>query len=106
MKEALERIRLAEEQNEQAQKQLLNEIDYYQQEKQNALQEQQTLNQQLRKELMVELESSLLEQERLLERQLQAEAQQVDAKNEEIYLQQKNEMVQKIIKEMRGAYGC
>lgn len=106
MKEALERIRLAEEQNEQAQKQLLNEIDYYQQEKQNALQEQQTLNQQLRKELMVELESSLLEQERLLERQLQAEAQQADAKNEEIYLQQKNEMVQKIIKEMRGAYGC
>lgn len=106
MKEALERIRLAEEQNEQAQNQLLNEIDYYQQEKQNALQEQQTLNQQLRKELMVELESSLLEQERLLERQLQAEAQQVDAKNEEIYLQQKNEMVQKIIKEMRGAYGC
>ncbi|MEG0293149.1 hypothetical protein [Enterococcus sp.] len=106
MKEALERIRLAEEQNEHAQKQLLNEIDYYQQEKQNALQEQQTLNQQLRKELMVELESSLLEQERLLERQLQAEAQQVDAKNEEIYLQQKNEMVQKIIKEMRGAYGC
>lgn len=106
MKEALERIRLAEEQNEQAQKQLLNEIDYYQQEKQNSLQEQQALNQQLRKELMVELESSLLEQERLLERQLQAEAQQVDAKNEEIYLQQKNEMVQKIIKEMRGAYGC
>ena len=106
MKEALERIRLAEEQNEQAPNQLLNEIDYYQQEKQNALQEQQTLNQQLRKELMVELESSLLEQERLLERQLQAEAQQVDAKNEEIYLQQKNEMVQKIIKEMRGAYGC
>ena len=106
MKEALERIRLAEEKNEQAHKQLLEDIDQYQREKQNELQEQQDKNKQLRKDALDKLESDLMQQEQILANQLQEEAQLIDAKNEEIYARQKNEMVQQIIKEMRGDYGC
>ena len=47
-----------------------------------------------------------MQQEETLASQLQVEAQLIDAKNEEIYARQKNEMVQQIIKEMRGDYGC
>ena len=106
MKEARERSRLAEEKNEQAHKQLLEDIDQYQREKQNELQEQQNKNKQLRKDALYELESGLMQQEETLASQLQVEAQLIDAKNEEIYARQKNEMVQQIIKEMRGDYGC
>lgn len=106
MKEALERIRLAEESNNQAQQQLFHEIEQYQKEKQNQLQKQQEEHKQLRKDTLQALESSLILEEQTLEKQLQEEAHVIDSKNEEIYARQKENMVQKIIKEMRGDYGC
>lgn len=106
LKEALERIRLAEEQNKEAQRAMIDELDRYQIEKQQALQAIQTQQKKQRKEIIQKLERELLEKENDLKNRLLAEAKESQMKDEARYQQQKDQMIAQIINEMRENYGC
>ena len=106
MKEALERIRLAEEQNKEAERAMIDELDRYQIEKQQALQAIQTQQKKQRKEIIQKLERELLAKENDLQNRLLAEAKESQMKDEARYQQQKDQMIAQIINEMRENYGC
>ena len=106
LKEALERIRLAEEQNKEAERAMIDELDHYQIEKQQALQAIQTQQKNQRKEIIQQLERELLAKENDLQNRLLAEATESQMKDEARYQQQKDQMIAQIINEMRANYGC
>lgn len=106
LKEALERIRLAEEQNKEAERAMIDELDHYQIEKQQALQAIQTQQKNKRKEIIQQLERELLAKENDLQNRLLAEATESQMKDEARYQQQKDQMITQIINEMRENYGC
>ena len=106
LKEALERIRLAEEQNKEAERAMIDELDRYQIEKQQALQAIQTQQKNQRKEIIQQLERELLAKENDLKNRLLAEATESQMKDEARYQQQKDQMIAQIINEMRDKYGC
>lgn len=106
MKEAFERIRLTENENEQALQEVLQTIDQYQQEKQEALKAYQFERQNQRKEALQLLEAQLFAEEKILADALQAEAKQMDETNKRQYLAKKENVIQTIMQEMRGKYGC
>ena len=106
LKEALERIRLAEEQNKEAERAMIDELDHYQIEKQQALQAIQTQQKNQRKEIIQQLERELLAKENDLQNRLLAEATESQMKDEARYQQQKDQMIAQIINEMRENYGC
>ena len=106
LKEALERIRLAEEQNKEAERAMIDELDHYQIEKQQALQAIQTQQKKQRKEIIQKLERELLEKENNLKNRLLAEATESQMKDEARYQQQKDQLIAQIITEMRENYGC
>ena len=106
LKEALERIRLAEEQNKEAERAMIDELDHYQIEKQQALQAIQTQQKKQRKEIIQQLERELLAKENDLQNRLLAEATESQMKDEARYQQQKDQMIAQFINEMRENYGC
>ena len=106
LKEALERIRLAEEQNKEAERAMIDELDRYQIEKQQALQAIQTQQKKQRKEIIQQLERELLAKENDLQNRLLAEATESQMKDEARYQQQKDQMIAQIINEMRDNDGC
>ena len=106
LKEALERIRLAEEQNKEAERAMIDELDHYQIEKQQALQAIQTQQKKQRKEIIQKLERELLEKENDLKNRLLAEAKESQMKDEARYQQQKDQMIAQIINEMRQKDRC
>lgn len=106
LKEALERIRLAEEENKQAEQAMIEELEQYQADKQKVLQTIQTEQKELRKSIIDRLEHELLEKENELQARLLAEAAESQKKDEEIYHQHKEKMITQIIDEMRENYGC
>ena len=106
LKEALERIRLAEEQNKEAERAMIDELDRYQIEKQQALQAIQTQQKKQRKEIIQKLERELLEKENDLKNRLLAEATESQMKDEARYQQQKDQMIAQIINELRENHGC
>ena len=106
LKEALERIRLAEEQNKEAERAMIDELDHYQIEKQQALQAIQTQQKNQRKEIIQQLERELLAKENDLQNRLLAEATESQMKDEARYQQQKDQMIAQIINEKRENYGC
>ena len=106
LKEALERIRLAEEQNKEAERAMIDELDHYQIEKQQALQAIQTQQKKQRKEIIQQLERELLAKENDLQNRLLTEATESQMKDEARYQQQKDQMIAQIINEMREKHGC
>ena len=106
MKEALERIRLAEEQNKEAERAMIDELDHYQIEKQQALQAIQTQQKNQRKEIIQQLERELLAKENDLQNRLLAEATESQMKDEALYQKQKDPMIAAMINGMRWDYGC
>ena len=90
----------------QAQRAMIDELDRYQIEKQQALQAIQTQQKKQRKEIIQKLERELLEKENDLKNRLLAEATESQMKDEARYQQQKDQMIAQIINEMRENYGC
>lgn len=105
MLEALERIKSAEEQNEQRKEQLMTELLTYEDSKKQSLQEQ-------REQLRAEFSDVLAKREQVLAQKLETEEQDL-ARNaeeaiklmEENYHSKQQETIQKIIERVISEYG-
>lgn len=106
LKEALERIRVAEDDNSKRYQELLVEMDELQLEKNKMIQTLQLEQQQIRKEKITRREAELMEEENILQTRLLNEAKAHEKEDEEMYQQHKQAMITQIMNEMRERYGC
>ncbi|MHC5267829.1 hypothetical protein ACYSNO_01385 [Enterococcus sp. LJL98] len=106
MKEALERIHLAEEANTRAYQQLVVDMDELQAEKNKEIHEMQLKQKEIRKEQVTQKEMALLKEEEALQTQLLDEAHLHAKEDEKLYQQHKQTIITQIMNEMRERYGC
>lgn len=106
LKEALERIRVVEDENAKYHQELLLEMDELQIAKNKMIQNLQLEQQKVRKEQVTKREVERMEEENILQTRLLNEAKIHEKEDEETYQEHKTEMITQIMNEMRERYGC
>ena len=105
MKEALEKIRCVEESNQAAYQELEQEMNRYEQQKKLEIQNLEKSQKELRIKALNDLENSLIEEEERYRMFLLQQTKENNQRDETLYEEHKETLIQQIITEMRGNYG-
>ena len=105
VKEALEKIRCVEESNQAAYQELEQEMNRYEQQKKLEIQNLEKSQKELRIKALNDLENSLIEEEERYRMFLLQQTKENNQRDETLYEEHKETLIQQIINEMRGNYG-